>query len=115
MECSDELEKRYRTLSIKKLTGADSGITKKAYFEYINKTLETCNVCIFSIVIESGIGIRIPVNKIYGVRSAMSNSQRAFLHMIARCRHVSELVISLKKYAHVYINNNYNFWIYTDV
>ena len=72
------------------LTGTDSGTTKKAYFENISTTLEECNVFIFSPVIESGVDITIPMQNIYGVMSAQSNSQRAFLQMIARCRKVEE-------------------------
>ena len=78
MSLNDDIMKKRPELNTKMLTGTDSGITKKAYFEKINNTLEDCNVCIFSPVIESGVEIIIPMKKIYGVMSAQSNSQRAF-------------------------------------
>jgi hypothetical protein len=97
MEISDNLEKRYPTLSINKLTGADSGITKEAYFEHINRTLETRNVFLFSPVILIGSRYKYSYIDIYGLMSATSNSQRAFLQMIARCRNVAEPVLRVKK------------------
>ena len=45
---------------MKGLVGLDSGMTKKDF-------LEAVNVFIYSPVIESGVDITIPVNKIYGV------------------------------------------------
>ena len=50
---------------------------------------------LFSPVIESGVVFTIPTKKIYGAMSAQSNSQRAFLQMIARRRKVEEPVITL--------------------
>ena len=95
MSLNDDIMNKHPKLKIKMLTGTDSGITKKDFFEDINTTLELCNVFIFSPVIESGVDITIPMKKIYGVVSAQSNSQRAFLQMIARCRKVEELVINV--------------------
>ena len=64
---------------------------------------------LFSPVLESGVDITIPMKNMYGVMSAQSKSQRAFLQMIARCRHVTEPVISIKKDEHVPVHDNYNF------
>ena len=58
--------------------------------EDINASLEAVNVFLYSPVIESGVDITIPVKKLYGVLSAKSNSQRAYLQMLARCRNVAE-------------------------
>lgn len=77
MSLHDDIMRRHSDLKINVLTGYDSGITKKACFEDINKTLEACNVFIFSPVIESGVAITLQMKKIYGVRSSQSDSQRA--------------------------------------
>ena len=77
--------------------------------------METCNVFIFSPVIESGVDITIPIKKKYGVMSAQSNSQKYFLQMIARCRMVEEPVINVLSDRVVAINENHNFWTYKDV
>ena len=95
MSLNDNIMKKDPELKIKMLTGTHSGITKTVYFEDIKNTLEPCDVFIFSPVIESGVDITIPMKKIYGVMSAQSNSQRAFLQMIARRRKVEEPVITL--------------------
>ena len=42
MSLNDNIMKKHPELKINMLTGTDSGITKKAYFENINKTLEDC-------------------------------------------------------------------------
>ena len=71
---------------------------------------------IFSPVIESGVDITIPMKKIYGVMSAQSNSQRAFLQMIARCRKVEEPAINVSNDRFAPINKqNHNFWTYIDM
>ena len=112
MSLNDDIRKRHPELKIYMITRKDSGITKTPY-EAINKTLEDCNVFIFSPVIESGVDITIPMKKIYGVMSAQSNSQRAFLQMIARCRKVEEPVINVLSDRFVPITGNHNFWTYT--
>mgnify|MGYP000020452790 CR=1 FL=1 len=60
----EDLTRRFPSLKIKRLVGMDSGLTKKEYFEDINKTLEATNVFICSHVIASGVDITIPVKKI---------------------------------------------------
>ena len=95
MSFNHDRRKKHPELKIKMLTGTHSGITKTVYFEDIKNTLEPCDVFIFSPVIESGVDITIPMQKIYGVMSAQSNSQRAFLQMIVRRRKVEEPVITL--------------------
>ena len=55
--------KKHLELNIKMLTGTDSGITKKAYFEDTHKTLEPCNVFTFSPVIGSGVDFTIPMQE----------------------------------------------------
>jgi hypothetical protein len=49
----EDLKTRFPHLKVKRLIGLDSGLTKKEYFEDINKTLESTNVFIYSPVIES--------------------------------------------------------------
>ena len=102
-------------LNIKRLTGVESGTQQKAYFEYINETLSDTNVFIFILVIESGVDITIPVQKVYGVLCSRSNSQRAYMHMLASCRNVKDRQIDIANGAYLYINNNHNFWTYTYV
>ena len=90
-----------------------SGMTKKEYFEDINKTLEDTNVFIFTPVIESGVDITIPIHKIYGILCSQSNSQRAYAQMPARCRNVKDGQIDVANGPFLKINNNHNFWTYT--
>ena len=73
----------------------DSGTKNKAYFEDINETLQATNVFIFTPVIESGVDITIPIQKIYGVLCSRSNSQRAYMQMLARCRNVKDQQIDI--------------------
>ena len=77
-------------LNIKRLIGSDSGETKRQALEDINETLEDVNVFLYSPVIESGVDITVKVKKVYGLLSSNSNSQRAFLQMINRCRCVED-------------------------
>ena len=53
-------------------------MTKKEYFEDISESLKACSVFISSPVIEPGVDITIPMKKVYGVLSGLSNSQRSF-------------------------------------
>ncbi|MFM7978867.1 MAG: hypothetical protein ACKPKO_06085, partial [Candidatus Fonsibacter sp.] len=84
------LKERYPHLYIKRLIGPDSGETKRQALEYINETLEDVNVFLYSLVIESGVDITVKVKKVYGLLSSKSNSQRAFLQLINRCRCVAD-------------------------
>ena len=77
-------------LKIKRLFGPDSGETKRQALQDINETLEDTNVFLCSLVIESGVDITVKVKKAYGLISSKSNSQRAFLLMINRCRCVED-------------------------
>jgi len=91
----EDLKKRFSQLVVKRLVGLDSGETKKQFLEDINVSLQGVNVFIYSPVIESGVDITIPVKKLYGVLSCKSNSQRAYLQMLARCRNVIEGKINI--------------------
>ena len=84
------LKERYPHLNIKPLIGSDSGETKRQALEDINETLEDANVVLYSPVIESGVDITVNVKKVYGMLCSKSNSQRAFLQMINRCRCVED-------------------------
>ena len=111
----EELKEKYPHFQIKRLVGLDSGGTKRSYLEDINRTLETANVFIYSPVIESGVDITIPVKKIYGILSCKSNSQRAYLQMLARCRNVEDGRMDILNDFQFKINNNYCFWRYKEV
>ena len=95
--------------------GSDGGETKREFFEDINKTLEDANVFLYSPVIEAGVDITVPIKKVYGVLCSNSNSQRAFLQMISRCRNVEEPRIDLLKGEGLDLNSNYNFWRFAEV
>ena len=88
LEC--DLKERCPHLTIKRLIGSDSGETKRQALEHINETLEDANVFVYSPVIESGVDITVKVKKVCGMLCAKSNSQRAFLQMINRCRRVED-------------------------
>ncbi|MFM7988333.1 MAG: hypothetical protein ACKPKO_54380, partial [Candidatus Fonsibacter sp.] len=61
-------------------------------------------------MIESGVDITIPMKNIYGVLCSQSNSQRAFMHIIARCRKVEHPTINVMKEKTIQVNNNHSFW-----
>ncbi|MFM7985867.1 MAG: hypothetical protein ACKPKO_41785 [Candidatus Fonsibacter sp.] len=110
-----ELKERYPHLTIKRLIGSDSGETKRQALEDINETLEHVNVFLYSPVIESGVDIAVKVKKVYGLLSSKSNSQRAFLQMINRCRSVEDPEMDFLNGEGLEINRNYNFWKYAEV
>ena len=111
----DRIKEQCPHLVVKKLVGADGGETKRQFFEDINVTLESANVFMYSPVIEAGVDITVKVKKVYGILSTMSNSQRAFLQMINRCRCVEEPRMDFLKGDGLHINSNYNFWRYSEV
>ena len=102
-------------LKVLTLTGGDDGKTKKESLEDINETLKDVNVFIYSPVIESGVDVTIKVKKIYGTLSNRSNSQRAYLQMLARCRNVDEAEIPILNDKAFKVNNNTNFWTFKDL
>jgi len=111
----DKIREQLPHLVVKKLIGQDGGETKKHFFEDINVTLENTNVFLYSPVIEAGVDITVKVKKVYGILSTKSNSQRAFLQMINRCRCVEEPRMDFLKGDGLEINSNYNFWRYSEV
>ena len=110
-----EIQGQLPHLTVKKLTGKDGGETKKQFLEDINETLEDTNVLLYSPVTEAGVDITVKVKKVYGILSAKSNSQRAFLQMINRRRNVEEPRMDFLKGEGLEINSNYNFWKHSEV
>jgi len=110
-----EIREARPDLTVRCLVGTDSGETKRTVMEDINETLEGVNIFIYSPVIESGVDITVPVKKVFGVLCGRSNSQRAYLQMLARCRNVEESRIDIQHDPMLRINNNYNFWTYQEV
>jgi hypothetical protein len=109
------LAESFPELRIVKLTGQDSSETKRRIFENINETLGEANVFIYSPVVESGVDITVPVRKIYGTLCAKSNSQRAYLQMLARCRNVADGEVVLLNDPAFLVNANYSFWRFPEV
>ena len=66
-------------------------------------------------MIESGVDITVKVKQVYGVLCSNSNSQRAFLQMINRCRCVEDPNMDYLNDGRLRINSNYNFWKYAEV
>jgi hypothetical protein len=97
------------------ISGNDGGQTKREYLDDINETLLETNVFLYSPVIEAGVDITVPVKKVYGILSANSNSQRAFMQMINRCRRVEEPRMDFLKGEGLDLNNNYNFWTFKEI
>ena len=77
--------------------------------------MEDVHVFLYSPVIESGVDTIVNVKKVYGLLSSKSNSQRAFLQMINRCRCVEDPNMDLLNGDGLKINSNYNFWKYAEV
>ena len=77
--------------------------------------MRTFNVLLYSPVIEAGVDIAVKAKKVYGILSAKSDSQRAFLQMINRCRNVEEPRMDFLRGEGLEINSNYNFWKYSEV
>ena len=111
----DRLREQLPHLVGKKLVGADGGETTRRFLEAMNVTLEDTNVFLYSLVIEAGVDITVKIKKVYGILSTMSNSQRAFLQMINRCRCVEEPRMDFLKGEGLGINSNYNCWRYSEV
>ena len=111
----NEIREEFPHLVVKKLVGQDGGETKREFFEDINKTLVDANVFLYSPVIEAGVDITVPIKKIYGILCSNSNSQRAFLQMISRCRKVEEPRMDLLKSEGLDLNSNFNFWRFADI
>ena len=59
--------------------------------------------------------ITVPVKKIYGVLSSKSNSQRASMQKLARCRNVEDGAIDVCNDPMLKVNNNTNSWKYKEV
>ena len=83
--------------------------------EDINKTLSAVHVFIYSPTIESGVDITVPVKKVYGVLCCKSNSQRAYLQMLARCRNVEDGRMDIMNASELRINKNHCFWKHKEV
>ena len=111
----NELQEKYPDLVVKKLVGTDGGETKKQFLEDINQTLEKVNIFIYSPVIESGVDITVKVAKIFGILCNKSNSQRAYLQMLARCRNVQDPRMDILNDPSLKPNNNYCFWKFREV
>ena len=111
----EDLKTRFPDLKVKRLIGIDGGETKKQFLEDINQSLADTNVFLYSPVIESGVDITVPVKKLYGVLSCKSNSQRAYLQMLARCRNVEIGQINVAGDPQLRINKNHYFWKYAEV
>ncbi len=63
---------------------------------------------LYSLVIEAGVGVAVKVKEVYGILSAQSNSLRAFLRMVNRCRNVEEPRVGFLKGDGLDIKNNYS-------
>ena len=111
----NEIREEFPHLVVKKLVGQDGGETKREFFEDINKTLDDANVFLYSPVIEAGVDITVPIKKVYGILCSNSNSQRAFLQMISRCRKVEEPRMDFLKSEGLDLNGNFNFWRFAEV
>ena len=59
--------------------------------------------------------IAVPVKKLYGMLSCKSNSQRAYLQMLARCRNVENGRIDILTDSQFRANKNHYFWTYKEV
>jgi hypothetical protein len=81
----------------------------------IAQTLDDVHIFIYSPVIESGVDITAPVKKVYGILCNRSNSQRALLQMMARCRKVEDPRRDVLNDPRLKVNNNFRFWNYREV
>ena len=109
LSVEEDLKTRFPDLQVKRLIGLDSGLTKKEYFEDISKPLESTNACIYIPVLEAGVDITISVKKLDGVLPSKSNSQRAYMQMLARCRNVEDSAIDVCNDPVLKVNSNHNF------
>ena len=112
---AEELRRTYPKLVVKSLVGADSGETKRQMLSNINETLKDTNIFIYSPVLEAGVDITVKVKKLYGMLCAGSNSPRAYLQMLARCRNVEEATLEVLSDLRFAANHNYCFWRYHEV
>lgn len=114
----DDIKLSFSNLIVSTLTGLDDADTKRKAFDNINETVNNCNVFIYSPVIESGVDITVKIKKVMGVLTAKSNSQRAFMQMLARCRNVEDNTIILLNDEHFKIYKNCHsvkMWTFSEV
>ena len=82
----------------------------------VNNTWINYDVVIYTPTIEAGVSFDVKnhFNKIYGVLSSGSTSQRAFYEMLSRVRHITDNNVLLL-HSNLNLNNVNNYWTYEEV
>ena len=107
------LNDKYEDLEIYSYTSLDSDTNQ---LKNVNKYWLQADVIIYSPSIESGINCDIPYfNRLFGIFSNMSSSQRGFLQMINRVRKIQNPKITILNEKIFKLNDIYKYVTYEDV
>jgi len=110
----EKIQKRYEKLEVFLYTSFTDD-AKKAELNEVNIKWLNCDVLIYSPTIEAGVNFdRVHFNKIFGIFSDNSTSQRSFLQMLNRVRKVTdnEIIINnrVSNFKLNEINEYYNYY-----
>jgi hypothetical protein len=91
------LNDKYPKKKIYLYTGKSDDCLKKHHLSNVSEHWSQADVIIYSPTIEAGVNFDVPghFNKIYGILSCQSTSQRAFFQMLSRFRKVSNNQITI--------------------
>jgi nucleoside-triphosphatase THEP1 len=109
------LKEKYPDKQIYLYTGKSDDCMKKHHLSNVTEHWSKADVVIYSPTIEAGVNFDVPdhFNKIYGILSCQSTSQRAFFQMLSRIRKVSDKqIMVLNNITH---SSNKDFWTFEEV
>ena len=110
---SKDLHEKYENLTILTYTSLS---TNKKELENVNKSWKTADVILYSPSIESGVNFDIPhFNRIFGIFSNMSSSQRSFMQMLNRVRKIENNKITILNDKIFKLNDIYKYMTFEDV
>ena len=110
---SKDLKEKYENLTILTYTSLS---TNKKELENVNKSWKKADVILYSPSIESGINFDIPhFNRIFGIFSNMSSSQRGFMQMLNRVRKIDNNKITILNDKIFKLNDIYKYMTFEDV
>jgi hypothetical protein len=109
------LNDKYPKKKIYLYTGKSDDCLKKHHLSNVSEHWSQADVIIYSPTIEAGVNFDVPghFNKIYGILSCQSTSQRAFFQMLSRVRKVSNNQITILN--NITYSDNKDFWTFDEV
>jgi len=107
------LENKFNDIKILLING-DTGDDEKKLLKEVNINIIHYDVFIYSPSVEAGVNITIPFEKLFCILSDGSVSQRSFLQMTARIRHLNNCNITLLNDSFK-LNNCFSFWTFEEL